>query len=99
MHHNHSTTTANKSPGKLFSTYLMAQSAAQVALGQIEYMTIGYPDHVRDWGHAEDGVRCMWLALQHPTADDYVLASGQGHTVREFVELALKLLGIDIRHV
>jgi GDPmannose 4,6-dehydratase len=97
VHKSQLTITADKTPGKSFSTYLMVQSAAQIVLGQIEHMTIGYPDHVRDWGHADDGVHCMWLALQHPTADDYVLATGQGHTVREFVELALKTLKIDIR--
>lgn len=97
MYQSQSTTTADIPPGKSFSTYLMAQSAAQVALGQIEHMIISYPDHLRDWGHADDGVHCMWLALQHSTADDYVLATGKGHTVREFVELALKTLEIDIR--
>jgi GDPmannose 4,6-dehydratase len=53
-------------------------------------------DASRDWGHSADYVRAMWLMLQQPTADDFVIASGKTHTVREFVALAFKAAGMEI---
>lgn len=59
-------------------------------------LEIGNLDAKRDWGHAEDYVRAMWLMLQHDTADDYVIASGETHSVRDFIEVAVKASGHTI---
>ncbi len=57
---------------------------------------LGNLDAKRDWGHARDYVKCMWLILQQKEPDDYIIATGKMHTVREFCELAFKEIGIDI---
>jgi GDPmannose 4,6-dehydratase len=71
-----------------FVTRKITQAAARIRMGLQTELQIGNLDSVRDWGHARDYVRGMWLALQFDRPDDYVFASGQGRTVREFVELA-----------
>ena len=68
--------------------------AAAIALGQADELVLGSLDAVRDWSHARDVVRAAWLALQHETPGDYVLASGEGRTVRELVEVAFAAAGI-----
>jgi GDPmannose 4,6-dehydratase len=61
---------------------------------------LGNLDARRDWGHAADYVEAMWLMLQQPAADDYVIATGESHSVREFLDLAADLAGVDWhRHV
>lgn len=59
-------------------------------------MYLGNLDARRDWGHAKDYVECMWLILQAEKADDYVIATGEMHTVREFCEIAFKEVGINL---
>ncbi len=58
-------------------------------------LRLGNLDAIRDWGHARDYVRAMWLMLQHSEPDDYVVATGQGRTVRDFVEAAFHAVGLD----
>jgi GDPmannose 4,6-dehydratase len=75
------------------------------ALGRIYYglqdkLYLGNLDAKRDWGHARDYVEAMWLMLQQPEPDDYVIATGESHTVREFLELSFAHCGLDWnRHV
>jgi GDPmannose 4,6-dehydratase len=66
-------------------------------LGQQSELTLGNLDAVRDWGHARDYVRAMRLMLQQPAGDDYVIATGRGRTVREFVEAAFAAVDLDWR--
>ena len=60
-------------------------------------MYLGNLDARRDWGYAKDYVECMWLILQHDTPEDFVIATGEMHTVREFATLAFKEVGIELR--
>src|SRR6185369_3425418 len=60
-------------------------------------LKLGNLDAFRDWGHAKEYVQAMWVMLQQPEPDDYVIATGEGHTVREFVELAFGYAGLDYR--
>jgi GDPmannose 4,6-dehydratase len=69
---------------------------ARIALGLQECLFLGNLDARRDWGHAKDYVRAMWLMLQKPTPEDYVIASGHQHSVREFVDAAAFELGIHL---
>ena len=72
--------------GETFVTRKITRAIAAIELGQQEKLYLGNLDAERDWGHARDYVEGMWLMLQQPEPDDYVLATGEGHTVREFVE-------------
>lgn len=83
--------------GMEFVTRKITYTAAKIKLGLQEYLELGNLDAVRDWGSAEDYVRAMWLILQQKTADDYVIASGTGHTVREFTTLAFRAAGLDLQ--
>ncbi len=86
--------------GESFVTRKITRAAAAIKLGLRDTLVLGNLDARRDWGHARDFVRAMWLALQAPTARDYVIATGRTHTVREVVELAFGHLGLDPwRHV
>ena len=67
-------------------------------MGRQSELVLGNLDAVRDWGHARDYVRAMWLMLQHSTPEDYVVATGRGRTVREFVEAAFTAVGLDSSH-
>lgn len=71
-------------------------AAARIAQGLQECLYLGNLDSKRDWGYAKDYVECMWLILQQDEPDDYVIATGVQHTVREFATLAFKHVGIDI---
>ncbi len=82
--------------GMEFVTRKITYAAARIANGMQESVALGNLDAKRDWGHAADYVRAMWLMLQQPTPDDYVVASGETHTVREFAQLAFAVAGIDI---
>lgn len=83
--------------GEEFVTRKITVAAARIKAGLQECLELGNMDALRDWGHAKDYVRAMWLMLQQNSADDYVVASGEMHTVREFVELAFGHLGIHIQ--
>lgn len=82
--------------GSTFVTRKITRGLARIKLGKDEKMYLGNLDARRDWGHAKDYVEGMWLMLQQPTPDDYVLATGETHSVREFVEKAGLALGMDI---
>ncbi len=74
--------------GETFVTRKITRAVAAIALKQQQKLYLGNLDARRDWGHARDYVEGMWLMLQQPAADDYVLATGEAHSVREFVEKA-----------
>lgn len=80
-----------------FVTRKITHEAARIKLGHTQELRLGNLDTHRDWGFAGDYVRAMWLMLQHPVADDYVIATGVAHSVREFCELAFARLGLDYR--
>ena len=82
--------------GETFVTRKITIAVARIAKGLQEKLTLGNLDAKRDWGFAGDYVEGMWLMLQQDKADDYVLATNETHTVREFVELAFKEVGVDI---
>lgn len=85
--------------GEEFVTRKITSSIARIKAGCQECLELGNLNAKRDWGHAEDYVKAMWLMLQQDTPDDYVIASGETHTVREFVELAFEYAGIEINWV
>jgi GDPmannose 4,6-dehydratase len=80
-----------------FVTRKITSTAARIKLGLASELRLGNLDAKRDWGHAKDYVRAMYLMLQQPEADDYVVATGETHTVREFCELAFAEVGLDYR--
>ncbi|WP_407269617.1 GDP-mannose 4,6-dehydratase [Radiobacillus sp. PE A8.2] len=82
--------------GETFVTRKITLAAARIAQGVQQKLSLGNLDALRDWGYAKDYVECMWLILQHDTPEDFVIATGEMHTVREFVGLAFKHVGIDI---
>ncbi len=81
--------------GEHFVTRKIARAAARIARGLESELTLGNVDSRRDWGHAKDYVRAMWMILQHNAADDYVVASGQTHSVRDFAELAFRTVNLE----
>lgn len=83
--------------GQDFVTRKIAQGVARIKLGLAREILLGNLESRRDWGFAGDYVRAIWLMLQQSHADDYVLASGQTHSVREFCELAFSHVGLDYR--
>jgi GDPmannose 4,6-dehydratase len=82
--------------GETFVTRKITRAVATIELGRPECLYLGNLDAVRDWGHARDYVAGMWAMLQQEAPDDYVLATGEGHTVREFVERAFAQINRDI---
>ncbi len=82
--------------GETFVTRKITRAVAAIYLNQEETLYLGNLDSKRDWGHAKDFVKGMWLILQQNLPDDYVLATGENHSVREFVELAFKEVDICI---
>lgn len=82
--------------GMEFVTRKITDAVARIKLGVQDHVELGNMDSKRDWGHSRDYVYAMWLMLQQDKADDYVVASGETHTVREFVELAFGHVGIEI---
>jgi GDPmannose 4,6-dehydratase len=82
--------------GETFVTRKITRAVAAIELGKQERLYLGNLDAKRDWGHARDYVEGMWRILQQPSGDDYVLATGEMHTVREFVELAFAEVGRTI---
>ena len=81
--------------GLEFVTRKVTYGAAKIKLGLADSLALGNLDARRDWGFAGDYVRAMWLMLQREVADDYVIASGESHTVRELVEIAFSHLDLD----
>ena len=81
--------------GLEFVTRKISDGAARIKLGLASELRMGNLDAQRDWGHAADYVEAMWLMLQQDRPDDYVIATGETHTVREFCELAFGRLGLD----
>ncbi len=82
--------------GETFVTRKITRAAARIKLGLQDKLYLGNLDARRDWGFAGDFVGAMWLMLQQETPDDYVIATGQAHSVREFVELAFGEAGLDV---
>ena len=82
--------------GETFVTRKITLAVARIAQGMQEKLYMGNIDSLRDWGYARDYVECMWLILQHPEPEDFVIATGEMHTVREFCTLAFAEAGIDI---
>jgi GDPmannose 4,6-dehydratase len=82
--------------GETFVTKKVVEGCKRIREGQLEKIVLGNLDSVRDWGHARDYVRGMWMMLQGEVADDYVLGTGQTYTVREFVERCFKRIGVEI---
>lgn len=82
--------------GETFVTRKITLAAARIAQGKQEKLYLGNLSSLRDWGYAKDYVECMWLILQQPKPDDYVIATGEQHSVREFCLLAFKRAGIDL---
>lgn len=84
--------------GEEFVTRKIALAAARIKLGQAESLALGNLDAQRDWGHAQDFVEAMWRMLQRDRPEDYVLATGVTHSVRDFVDAAFGHLGLDYRN-
>ena len=82
--------------GETFVTRKITMAAAAIKVGLQDKLYLGNIDSKRDWGFAKDYVEGMWMMLQQEKADDFVLATGETHTVREFVELTFKELGMEI---
>lgn len=82
--------------GETFVTRKITRAVARIKLGLQSKLYLGNLNAKRDWGYAADYVEAMWLILQQPTPEDFVIATGQTHTVREFVDLAFKHIGIEI---
>ena len=83
--------------GETFVTKKITQAVARIYKGKQKVLKLGNMDAKRDWGHAKDFVYAQWLMLQQDKPQDYVIATGEAHTVREFVELAFKEVDIDIQ--
>jgi len=83
--------------GENFVTRKITLAAARIAAGQQDKLYLGNLDALRDWGYARDYVECMWLMLQHDQPEDFVIATGEQHSVREFTERAFAHVGIELR--
>ncbi len=82
--------------GETFVTRKITRALPRIILGMENGLHMGNINALRDWGHAKDYVRMMWLMLQQDTPEDYVIASGEQHSVREFIEIAAKMLGLSL---
>ena len=82
--------------GETFVTRKITLAAARIVQGLQDKLYLGNLDARRDWGYARDYVECMWLILQHPQPEDFVIATGEMHTVREFATLAFQEVGIEL---
>ena len=83
--------------GENFVTRKITLAAGRIAEGLQDHLELGNMDSLRDWGYARDYVECMWMMLQHDTPDDFVIATGEQHTVRDFTERAFAANGMTIR--
>ncbi|WP_278758027.1 GDP-mannose 4,6-dehydratase, partial [Alistipes putredinis] len=82
--------------GETFVTRKITLAVARIVQGLQDKLYLGNLDSLRDWGYAKDYVECMWLILQHDIPEDFVIATGEYHTVREFTTLAFKEVGIKL---
>ena len=80
-----------------FVTRKITSHVAAIKSGRADRLRLGNLEARRDWGHARDSVKAMWMMLQQPTPDDYVIATGETHSVKEFAELAFRCAGLDYR--
>ena len=85
--------------GETFVTKKITKAVARIAQGRQTVLTLGNLAANRDWGYAKDYVECMWMMLQQDVPDDYVIATGQTYTVRQFVEMAFSEIGVALRWV
>ncbi len=85
--------------GETFVTRKITLAAARIAQGKQKKLMLGNLESLRDWGYAKDYVECMWLILQHEKPEDFVIATGEMHSVREFVELAFKHVNIEVEWI
>jgi GDPmannose 4,6-dehydratase len=85
--------------GETFVTRKITLAAAKIAQGLQKKLVLGNLSSLRDWGYAKDYVECMWLILQHDKADDFVIATGEQHSVRDFCTLAFKYVGIELKWI
>ncbi len=83
--------------GETFVTRKITLAAARIAAGKQEKVSLGNLDSLRDWGYAKDYVECMWLILQQDEPDDYVIATGEQYSVRDFATRAFKYAGISLK--
>ena len=83
--------------GENFVTRKISLAAARIACGLQDKLQLGNMDSLRDWGYAKDYVECMWLILQQDEPEDFVIATGEQHTVRDFTEKAFKAVGINLK--
>ena len=83
--------------GENFVTRKITLAAGRIAEGLQDHLELGNMDSLRDWGYAKDYVECMWMILQHEMPEDFVIATGEQHTVRDFTEKAFAANGITIR--
>ena len=83
--------------GETFVTRKITLAAARIVAGEQDKLYLGNLSALRDWGYARDYVECMWLMLQHETPEDFVIATGEQHSVREFTERAFQEVGITLR--
>ena len=83
--------------GENFVTRKITLAAGRIAEGLQDHLELGNMDSLRDWGYAKDYVECMWMILQHHTPEDFVIATGEQHTVRDFTEKAFAANGMTIR--
>jgi GDPmannose 4,6-dehydratase len=81
-----------------FVTRKISHAVAMIHMGRQECLYLGNLNALRDWGHAKDYVEGMWRILQHDEADDFVLATGEMHSVREFCELAFGHVGVTLKY-
>lgn len=82
--------------GETFVTRKITLAASRIKQGKQEKLLLGNLSSLRDWGYAKDYVECMWLILQHDTPEDFVIATGEQHSVREFCTLAFHYVGIEL---
>ncbi|MBI4836207.1 MAG: GDP-mannose 4,6-dehydratase [Candidatus Abawacabacteria bacterium] len=82
--------------GETFVTRKITRGLARIKMGLDQTLHLGNLNSIRDWGHSQDYVEAMWLMLQQPKADDYVIATGETHTVKEFVEESAQLMGMSL---
>ncbi len=82
--------------GGTFVTRKITQAASRIVLGRLDMLLLGNLDAKRDWGYAPEYVEAMWMMMQHDTPGDYVIATGETHSVREFVEATFAELGVTI---
>ena len=83
--------------GETFVTRKITLAAARIAQGKQDKLYLGNLSSLRDWGYAKDYVECMWLILQNDKPEDFVIATGEQHSVREFCQLAFRYAGIELR--